>query len=67
MARALGSYFRNFSFVRRENSHEGDPAVTGRVMDLHENEIFHLVRYLEHLELSGSCLESFFFKKFLGA
>ena len=50
-----------------ENSHEGDLAVTGRVMDLHENEIYHLVRYLEHLELSGSCLEAFFFKEFIGA
>ena len=50
-----------------ENSHEGDPAVTGRVMDVLGNEIFYLVRYLEHLELSGSCLEAFLFKKFIGA
>ena len=51
----------------RENAHEGDLAVTGRVMDLLANEIFHLVCYLEHLEYTDSSLQTFFLEKSIGA
>ena len=43
-----------------ENAHEGDLAVTGRVMDILAIEIFYLVCYLEHLEHTDSRLQAFF-------
>ena len=33
-----------------ENASEGDPAVTGRVMDFHETKLFGTVCYLEHVK-----------------
>ena len=50
-----------------ENAHEGDLAVTGRVMDLLANEIFYLVCFLEHLEYTDSSLQTFFLEKSIGA
>ena len=35
--------------VNSENASEGDPAVTGRVMDFHETELFGTVCYLAHV------------------
>ena len=50
-----------------ENAYEVDPAVTGRVMDLHGKEIFYLVCYLEHLQYIGFCFQIIIFTKSIGA
>ena len=50
-----------------ENAHEGDPAVTGRVMDILANEVFYLVCNFEHLEYTDSRLQTFFLEKSIGA
>ena len=37
-------------FYISENASEGDPAVTGRVMDFHETKLFCTVCYLKHVK-----------------
>ena len=41
---------KEFFINGSENASEGDPAVTGRVMDFHETKLFGTVCYLEHVK-----------------